>query len=163
LRLLLPPSRTRVEAPAPLDAYTGTLYKALGVSAWSASQRGWAENALLIHSAELGLVTASAFSPAPPLTELVAADEAVVDLRSPHYARRDPIPPGGWTVRVVNRDADGRRLAISHWNKHFKGAFVGALVADTPTIRTIEDLIRWSQANGHALEPVAEGQLDLIV
>lgn len=150
-------------ASAPLDAFTGTLYKALRVASWTADQRRWAEQAIIIHDAELGLVGGAAFEPAPPLTELVASDEAVVDLRSKEYIKRAPLPDGGWTVRVVNEAADGRRLAISHWNKHHKGVFVGALVADTPVIRTIEDLINWSAMNGHRLEPVAIGQLDLIV
>lgn len=163
MRLLLPPSRTRVAATAPLDAFTGTLYKALGVSSWTADQRRWAEHTIIIHDADLGLVGGAAFDPVPTIAELVAQDEAIVDLRSKEYVRRAPLPEGAWSVRVVNEAEDGRRLAISHWNKHYKGVFVGALVADSPTIRTIEDLINWSAVNGHRLEPVAMGQLDLIV
>jgi len=165
VRLLLPPSRT-VRGPAdafvPLDRYTGVLYKALGVEGLTPEQRRYAEDSILIHTAEDGLRGADGSVP-PPLDELVAVDEAVVDLRSKEYAKRDPLPEGGWTVRVVTSGEDGRRLAISHWNKHFKGVFVGALIADSPSIRTIEDLLRWAAANDHALEPVAEGHLDLLV
>jgi len=165
VRLLLPPSRT-VRGPAeefaPLDRYTGTLYKALGVDGMHAAQRAYAEAAILIHTAESGLRGADGSVP-PPLVELVAVDEAVVDLRSKEYVRRDPLPPGGWSVRVVSAGADGRRLSISHWNKHHKGVFVGALIADMPSIRTIEDLLRWAAANDHQLEPIADGELDLVV
>lgn len=165
MRLLLPPSRTvrgAVEEFVPLDRYTGTLYKALGVDGMNAQQRQYADAAILIHTAEHGLRAADGSVP-PPLAELVSVDEAVVDLRSKDYVRRDPLPPGGWAVRVVSQGEDGRRLAISHWNKHYKGVFVGALIADMPSIRTIEDLLRWAAANDHQLEPVAEGQLDLVV
>ena len=165
MRLLLPPSRTvrgGVDELAPLDRFTGTLFKALGVDGWNATQRQYADAAILIHTAEDGLRGGDGSMP-PPLAELIATDEAVVDLRSKEYVRRDPLPPGGWTVRVVSQAEDGRRLAISHWNKHYKGVFVGALVADTPSIRTIEDLLRWAAANDHQLEPVAEGMLDLVV
>ena len=165
MRLLLPPSRTvrgEAGALAPLDRYTGTLYKALGVDELNTAQRRYADDAILIHTAEDGLRGADGSVP-PPLAELVAVDEAVVDLRSKEYVRRDPLPAGGWTVRVVSQGEDGRRLAISHWNKHYKGVFVGALVADSPSIRTIEDLLRWAAANDHQLEPVADGELDLVV
>ena len=165
MRLLLPPSRTvrgAAEDFVPLDRYTGTLYKALGVDRLTSQQRRYADEVLLIHTAESGLREADGSAP-PPLTELVATDEAVVDLRSKEYVRRDPLPAGGWTIRVVTQGEDGRRLAISHWNKHHKGVFVGALIADTPAIRTIEDLLRWAAANDHQLEPVADGQLDLLV
>lgn len=165
MRLLLPPSRTvrgTAEEFAPIDRYTGTLYKALGVDGLNAQQRRYAEASILIHTAEDGLRGADGSVP-PALTELVPIDEAIVDLRSKEYVRREPLPVGGWTVRVVSQDADGRRLAISHWNKHYKGVFVGALVTDMPSIRTIEDLLRWAAANDHQLEPVAEGELDLLV
>lgn len=162
--LLLPPSRTVLSDAGlpPLRRFTGTLYKAIDVESLTPVQRAWADERILIHDAELGLVRADGTAP-PPLASLVAADPAVIDLRSKDYARRDPIPPGGWTVRVVSEGSDGRRLAISHWNKHHKGVLVGALVRARPRAATVPGLLRWAAGAGFRLERVASGELDLVV
>lgn len=167
--LLLPPSRTTRDGAAapfersPLDRYTGTLYKALNPETLTRAQRAWADERILIHSAERGLVRSDRWDAPPPLADLVAADGAVIDLRSKDYARRDPVPVGGWTVRVVSEGDDGRRLAVSHWNKLFKGQLVGALVRERPKAETVPGLIRWANRAGFRLERVSEGQLDLVV
>lgn len=167
--LLLPPSRTTRDGAAaaprhpPLEHYTGTLFKALDPESLTRAQRAWADERILIHSAEHGLVRSDRWEAPAPLIDLVAADGAVLDLRSKDYARRDPMPPGGWTVRVVSEGDDARRLAVSHWNKLYKGLFVGALVRHRPRTATVPGIIRWANRAGFRLERVAEGQLDLVV
>lgn len=164
MKILLPPSRTVRPDPAlaPLDRFTGTLYKAIDVEALTPAQRAWAMDHVLIHGPESGLVTANGDTP-PSLSALLAEGSLVIDLRSKEYARRDPVPPGGWTVRVVSEGDDGRRLAISHWNKLHKGIFVAALVRARPRAATLGGLLRWARGAGFHLERVADGHLDLVI
>lgn len=167
--LLLPPSRTTRDGAAaapvhpPLEHYTGTLFKAIDPASLTRAQRTWADERILIHSAEHGLVRSDRWEAPAPLLDLVAVDGAVLDLRSKDYARRDPVPADGWTVRVVSEGDDGRRLAVSHWNKLHKGLLVGALVRHRPKTATVPGIIRWANRAGFQLERVAEGQLDLVV
>lgn len=164
--LLLPPSRTVLpdESLPPLDRFTGTLYKAIDASALTRAQRAWADERILIHDAQRGLVRADRWEAAASgLDASVADGQLVIDLRSKDYARRDPVPPGGWTVRVVSEGEDGRRLAISHWNKLHKGVFVGALVRARPRAETLPGLLRWAAGAGFRLERVADGHLDFVV
>ncbi len=72
-------------------------------------------------------------------------------------------PAVAWTLRVVSEGDDGRRLVISHWNKHHKGVLAAALVRDRPRVRRIDDLLAWAQDAGIRLERVGDRQLDLIV
>jgi len=165
VRLLLPPSRTVAgdAATPPLARFTGTLYKAIDVGTLTRAQRAWADARILIHDADRGLVRADHWEAPAPLASLVADGELVLDLRSKEYARRDPLAAGGWTVRVASEDADGRRLAISHWNKHYKGVLVAALVRARPRAETVSGMLRWAAGAGFRLERVADGHLDLVV
>jgi len=168
VRILLPPSRTvRAGAPQeapPLERYTGVLYRALGAEQWSAASRRWAAETLLVHTAEHGLVGAAA-APGEPvdLARLMREAGPLVDLRSKEYARRAPVPPGAWTLRVVSEDGDGRRLTVSHWNKHHKGVLVAALARDRPRPRRLDGLLRWAAGAGLRLERAEEGVLELVV
>lgn len=67
------------------------------------------------------------------------------------------------TLRVVSEGDDGRRLAISHWNKHHKGVFAAALVRDRPEVAGVEDLLAWARRAGVRLESTGERSLDLVV
>ena len=170
MRLLLPPSRsirdggTADSGPiAPLVHYTGTLFKALAVDELSPHQLDWAAEHLLVHSSEHGLVHVHRWAAAPPLPDLIADGHAVVDLRSGEFVRKTKLPAGGWSVRVVSEGDDGRRLAVSHWNKLHKGVLIGALVRGMPSLVTIDDLLAWSSAAGFRLEPVGEHQLEFVV
>src|SRR5690606_16522726 len=123
----------------------------------------WAGTHLAIHSAEQGLVRVDGWAPLGPLAELVASGEIVVDLRSGEYVRRERLPAGGWAVRVVREGDDGRRLAVSHWNKLYKGRLVGALVRAMPALVSIDDLLGWASDAGFALERVDDFALELLV
>lgn len=162
--MVLPPSRTVGDDGAPpLEWFTGTLFTAVDAGSLTRAQRAWADERILIHDGERGIVRADRWEAPPPLASLVARGDLVVDLRSKDYARRDPLPPGGWTVRVVSEGDDGRRLAISHWNKHYKGVLVAALARARPRAATLPGLLRWAAAAGFRLERVSDGHLDLVV
>jgi cytoplasmic iron level regulating protein YaaA (DUF328/UPF0246 family) len=61
----------------------------------------------------------------PVLAEL-ATNELVVDLRSGPYAALGRLP-GAVGVDVIAKHADGRRTAVSHFNKAHKGRLARAL------------------------------------
>lgn len=162
MRLLLPPSRATRDAvgeSAPIDYYSGVLYQALEVSSWTAQERAYALEHLVLHDKEHGLVAAGRWDP----LEIGELSGFVLDARSKEYARRIKPPANAWTLRVVTEGIDGRRLAVSHWNKHHKGVFTRALVRDRAQIGGVNDLVAWSCAVGISLEVVAEGEVDLLV
>jgi len=162
MKLLLPPSRAvrdPVGDSAPIDHYSGVLYQALEVGAWSPAERAYALEHLVLHDKEQGLVAAGRWDPLEP-SELRGF---VLDARSKEYARRIKAPPQSWTLRVVTEGLDGRRLAVSHWNKHHKGVLTRALVRDRPRIRGVNDLVAWACAASIHLEVVGEGEVDLLV
>lgn len=162
MKLLLPPSRAVRDAigeSAPIDHYSGVLYQALEVGSWTNAEREYALDVLVLHDKEQGLVTAGRWDRVDP-SELRGF---VLDARSKEYARRIKSPPDAWTLRVVTEDAQGRRLAVSHWNKHHKGVLARALVRDRARIEGVNDLVAWGCAAGLRLEVAAEGEIDLFV
>lgn len=161
---------------APIDHYTGTLYKALGVPDWSSAERRWARTHLLIHDGDAGIVSAGSWDPVdlalpgPPVEEGASrpsrdhpVDGLLIDARSGEYVRRIRPPAHAFALRVVSEGADGRRLAISHWNKLHKGVLAAALVRDRPRIRRVHDLLAWASGAAIRLERVGDRQLDLVV
>lgn len=165
IRIVLPPSRTVRDAigdSVPVDHYTGTLYKALGAAGWSQAERRWAGEHLLIHDRDAGIVPALAWTPVE-LAALQAAGDVVVDARSKEYQRLVKAPADAWTLRVVSVADDGRRLAISHWNKHHKGVLAAALVADRPQLADVAALLAWSEGAGVRLERTGPRELDLVI
>ena len=171
MQLLLPPSRSVLDggtavsgadAP-PLEYYTGTLYKAIDAGSLTPAQRRWAAEHLAIHTLDGGLVHADRWEPLQPLAAILAAGETILDLRSGEYARKVKLPAGGWSVRVVSEGDDGRRLAVSHWNKLYKGQLVGALVRERPRVSTVPGLVRWANRAGFRLEQVGDRQLEFVV
>jgi cytoplasmic iron level regulating protein YaaA (DUF328/UPF0246 family) len=150
--------RDAIGDSAPIDHYTGVLYKALDVAAWSAPERRWALNHLLIHDKDAGIVAAGSWEP----VDLATLPGLVVDARSKEYVRLVAPSPSAITLRVVSEDAAGRRLAISHWNKHHKGVLARALVAARPTIRTLPALLTWAPTAALRLDRTGPTTLDLI-
>ncbi|WP_278312847.1 YaaA family protein [Lolliginicoccus levis] len=134
-------------APA-LERYTGVLFDALDAGSMTLSERGRAEERLLIGSALLGAVAAADPIPyyklsaasripgeptlralwRPVLGEEIAAlgRGLVIDLRSGGYAALGPVP-GAISVTVMSERPDGSRKVVSHFNKHYKGLLVRAL------------------------------------
>ena len=169
--------RSRIETSPPIDHYTGTLYKALGATDWSAAERRWALAHLLIHDKDAGIVAAGSWDPVD-LSRAVSGSGTrgslserseskggplLIDARSKEYVRLIPAPDTAFSLRVVSEGDDGRRLAISHWNKHHKGVLARALVRDRPRIGGIASLLSWAQDAGVRLERVGDRELDLVV
>ena len=161
-----------------LHRYTGVLYDALGFGALTRPQQRRAGRRLAVASALFGVVRATDPIPAyrcsgdsvvpgvGPLRELwrpaiepVLAEtgELIVDLRSGTYATLARLP-GAVTVRVVT----GQGLAISHFNKAYKGqlARVLALAPREPT--SVTGVVRIARAAGLTLHKTGERSLDLV-
>jgi cytoplasmic iron level regulating protein YaaA (DUF328/UPF0246 family) len=142
--------RTAATMPA-LHRYTGVLYDALDVESLRGAAAGRARARLAVGSALFGLLRAddpipayrlSAGSKLPgqpglparwrPVLEPVLADLAgrglVVDLRSGAYVGLGRLSEAV-RVDVIAEQTDGRRTAVSHFNKAHKGRLARALVS----------------------------------
>lgn len=168
-----------------IERYTGVLYDGIGLDGLDAASRAYGDRTLLIHSALFGVLRAGDPIPAyrvshdsrlpglrlpahwrSPVSAVLGelqATEPVLDLRSSSYVGLGPAPTAATTLRVVRDGAAGRRVAISHDNKRFKGALVGALLRSQPTLDAIDDLIAWGASAGFVLQPAGDGRLDLVV
>jgi cytoplasmic iron level regulating protein YaaA (DUF328/UPF0246 family) len=166
-----------------LERYTGVLYDALGAETLSAAEREFADQHLVIGSALFGLLRAGDPIPAYRLSHdsklpdlslrrhwkqgVTAAlgqhDGLVLDLRSESYASLGPAPASALYLRVVSEDARGRRVALSHFNKHGKGEFTRAVITSGVNHEGVESLLEWAASSGIRLEPGAPGELDLVL
>jgi uncharacterized protein len=165
-----------------IERYTGVLYDALGIGSFSRGERGRAYRRLAVASALFGVVRAGDAIPAYRLSggstlpgvgtlrsawhpalgkSLSAVDELVLDLRSGPYAHLATVPHAV-PVRVVEQDASGRRLAVSHFNKAHKGRLAAALARAPREPGTLRGVISIAGGAGLRLERTAEG-LDLVV
>ena len=183
--------RNRVLTKAPtmpaLDRYTGVLYEALDASTLSAGERAFADEHVRIHSALFGLLGAGDRIPAYRLShdsrldapsvkaswagviskELARhRDELILDLRSEAYVHLGPVPPTvphAFFLRVVTTGDDGVTRALNHFNKKGKGELVRAIVQHGTDFRSIDELVAWGAASGHALAVTKPGELQLTV
>jgi uncharacterized protein len=168
-----------------VDRYTGVIYDALHADTLSAAARSFAAEHLVISSALFGLLRANDPIPAyrlshdsrlPDLSlgrlwraavsaELAQRSGLVLDLRSEAYAAlgRAPQRPGSLYLRVVSESADGRRAALSHFNKHAKGEFTRRVLEAGVVHSTADSLIRWATSNQIRVEHGVAGELDLVV
>jgi uncharacterized protein len=157
-----------------IDRYAGVLFDALDPSTLSTDARSFAGSTVVVHSALFGLVGALDPIPAyrmshdsrvpgvrlrsfwrPSLSSLLASRSGVIlDLRSEGYAELGPAPARADSVfvRVVSVDADGRRRALNHFNKHAKGRFTRAFLQSRPAIGSLDELIAWARAEGFRLD-----------
>lgn len=166
-----------------IERYTGVLFDGLDAASLNPSQREFARDHLVIHSALFGLLGANDPIPAYRLShnsrlpkislrkhwrEPIAAvlggyDGLILDLRSEAYAELGPAPAGAWYVRVVSEDGAGRRVALSHFNKKGKGEFARAVVEAGIDHPTVDSLLEWAAVTGIRLERGAPGELDLVL
>ena len=168
-----------------LDRYTGVVYDALAAETLGETGREFAYEHLVIGSALFGLLRAGDGIPAYRLShdsrlpglslralwrEAVSAELGrrpglVLDLRSEAYAALGPSPcrEGSYYLRVLAEGVDGRRIALSHFNKKAKGEFTRAVVDAAIDHASVDSLLEWAARSGLRLEVGSEGELNLVV
>lgn len=168
-----------------IERYTGVLYDGLDAATLGVRGRLWLHEHVLVNSALLGLVGAGDEIPAYRLSHntrlpalalrkhwrdslgavLAATPGLVLDLRSESYAALGPLPARDDAVylRVVSQGPDGRRKALTHFNKRGKGEFLRALALSGRDHDSVESLLLWAASAGVALERGAPGELELTV
>ena len=178
-------NRTLVSSPVmpAIDRYTGVIYDALDAASLSTDARAFAADHLVIGSALFGLLRADDPIPAYRLShdsrlpgvalrrhwrlgveaELRQWEGLTLDLRSEAYAGLGRAGQGSFYLRVLSEDANGRRVALSHFNKHAKGEFTRALLESGVVHSTADELVAWARKNQINLDYGAPGELDLVV
>ena len=166
-----------------LKRYTGVLFDGLDAPSMTPAERSFAHKVLVVHSALFGPVAAGDLIPAYRLshnsrlpgmtlkshwrqsvTDALASVEGLqLDLRSEAYAQLGAASPNSIYLRVVNEAPDGKRVALSHFNKKSKGLFSRALINAGIEHSTVESLMAWARGAGFRLEHGAPGELDLVV
>ncbi|MFL6142127.1 MAG: peroxide stress protein YaaA [Labedaea sp.] len=165
-----------------VERYTGVLYDALGIASFTRAERRRAGGRLAVTSALFGVLRAADPIPAyrlsggstlpgigglrgiwhPVLSKtLSTVDDLMLDLRSGPYAALARVPHA-ITVRVVGEDAAGRRVAVSHLNKAYKGRLAAALARAPREPGTVRAVMRLAGLAGLRLEPAGERVLDLV-
>ena len=166
-----------------VDRYTGVIYDALDAVTLSAEARAFAAQHLAIGSALFGLLRSHDPIPAYRLShdsrlpglalgrlwragveaELRQQEGLILDLRSEAYAHLGRAPMGSLYLRVLTEGPDGRRTALSHFNKHAKGEFTRRVLEAGIVHEDAESLIRWAQERQINLDYGETGELDLVV
>lgn len=168
-----------------LDRFDGVLYEGLDASTLPSGARAFAHDHLAVSSALFGLlgpddpIPAYRLSPDSRLPRtplkplwsaavsavLAAREGLILDLRSEAYAALGPAPrrQETWYLRVVSEGDNGRRRALSHFNKKGKGEFTRALLLAGTTHPDAASLLTWAATAGIRLEPGAPGELTLVV
>jgi len=77
----------------------------------------------------------------------MAAGDWVLDARSSGYRDLAPVPAGVTSFYLEVVSANGGK-ALNHFNKVHKGELVAALVADSPTLVSLEDFVNWCDSTG---------------
>ena len=163
--------RTSPTMPA-LHRYTGVLFDAL--SAPTLPELAW--DRLAVGSALFGVVRAGDLIPRYRLsggtkldertmrsrwgrliTEALAEEDFVVDLRSGAYQQLGRVP-GAVTVRV---EKDGK--VVSHFNKHYKGELARVLASAPVAASSAADVVDIARAAGLHISPTSATELTLVV
>ena len=168
---------------AAVDRYTGVIYDALDAGTLNAPARAFAADHLVIGSALFGLLRSLDPIPAYRLShdsrlpglglgklwragveaELQQRPGLILDLRSEAYAHLGRAPAGSFYIRVLSEGPDGRRTALSHFNKHAKGDFSRRVLDAGRVHANAASLIDWARENQIHLEHGVQGELDLVV
>lgn len=172
-------------AAAAAHVYSGVLYDAAGMAAWSPDQLSRAAQRVRIVSALWGLVSPADRIPAYRLSmstslgrigplaaawrphlaaelDRLTAQKLVVDCRSAAYSAAWKAPSSAIAIRVEQR-RDDRRIVVSHMAKHARGVLAGALAAapaPPTTPAELADLAR--ELPGTADVELGDGGLTLI-
>lgn len=180
-------NRSLLESPTmpAIERYTGVVYDALDAATLSDGARAFASRHVAIGSALFGLLMAEDAIPAYRLSHdsrlgrlrlrghwstavsstLARFDGLILDLRSEAYSALGPAPirANSLHVRVLTDTADGRRVALSHFNKKAKGEFARAVVTAGIDHTNADELITWAASCDIQLEPGVPGELNLVV
>ena len=168
---------------AAVDRYTGVIYDALDAESLTPPARAFAGGHLVIGSALFGLLRSHDPIPAYRLShdsrlpglglgtlwragveaELRERSGLILDLRSEAYAHLGRAPAGSFYIRVLSEGPDGRRTALSHFNKHAKGEFTRRVLDAGIAHDDAASLIDWARENQIHLEHGVDGELDLVV
>lgn len=179
--------RNRTLASAPvmpaIERYTGVLFDGLNATSMTVAERSFAQETVIVHSALFGPLGAGDPIPAYRLshnsrlpglalkshwrasvTEALSAVEGLqLDLRSEAYAQFGAASTNSVYLRVVTEGTDGKRVALSHFNKKSKGVYSRALISAGIKHANVESLLAWSRGAGFRIERGAPGELDLVV
>ena len=179
--------RNRVLESSPvmpaIERYTGVIYDALDAGTLDGDARRFARDHLAIGSALFGLLRADDPIPAYRLShdsrlpglalgrlwragvsaELQRVEGLILDLRSEAYAALGRAPAGSFYLRVLSEGDDGRRTALSHFNKHAKGEFTRRVLEAGVDHPNADSLLRWARKNRITLDYGVGGELDLVV
>ncbi|QAV69104.1 peroxide stress protein YaaA [Salinibacterium sp. UTAS2018] len=179
--------RNRMLLTAPvmpaLERYTGVLFDGLDASSMTSDEVAFAHETVVVHSALFGPIGAGDLIPAYRLSHNSkvpgfplkkhwrgVATQALselgglqLDLRSEAYAQLGTAAENSAYLRVVTAGADGKRVALSHFNKKSKGLFTRALVRAGIRHESVDSLVAWAGDAGFRLEHGAPGELDLVV
>lgn len=155
-----------------LHRYTGVLFDAL--SAPTLPELAWSR--LAVGSALFGVVRAGDLIPRYRLsggtkldgramrsrwgrliTEALAEEDFVVDLRSGAYQQLGKVP-GAVTVRV---EKDGK--VVSHFNKHYKGELARVLASAPVEAASAADVVDIAREAGLDISPTSATELTLVV
>jgi uncharacterized protein len=157
------------------ERYGGTLYKAIGIDAFTKHEVELMRGNVLIQSALFGLISATDRIPWYRLSANTVlpkvslkkvwrehqdaaynrlVDMPIIDLRSKAYVDLAPIPEhlDSYWVEVVAEDSKGQRRALNHFNKTAKGEFVGAFVRAKTPPKTLTQLKAVAKKAGLGLE-----------
>jgi len=166
-----------------IERYTGVIYDALDAATLPAAARAFAADHLAIGSALFGLLRADDSIPAYRLShdsrlpglglgrlwragveaELQQRQGLILDLRSEAYSSLGRAPEGSLYLRVLSEGPDGRRTALSHFNKHAKGEFTRSVLESGVVHADADALIRWARESQINLDYGVAGELDLVV
>jgi hypothetical protein len=166
-----------------LERYTGVLYEGLDAQTLSPAARAFAGEHVVIGSALFGLLRADDRIPAyrlshnsrlpgvslrslwagPVGAQLSLEHGLILDLRSESYVALGPAPAWAWYLRVVSEGPDGRRVALTHFNKKGKGEFTRAVIESGIDHDTVDSLLAWAAGSGIRLSLGKAGELDLVV
>lgn len=173
--------RTAPVLPA-IERYAGVVYDGLEPGSLDPAGRSWVEAHVLIGSALFGLVRAGDPIPAyrfstsaalpglslrshwsPAITRVLRGQRAwVLDARSEAYARLGPPPADAAVLHVEQIGADGRRRALNHFNKLYKGRLVRRLAETSADVGSRAALLAWAAAAGVPLEPRGARDVTLV-
>lgn len=178
-------NRTFQSAPImpALERYTGVLFDGLDAISMTPAERSFAYETVVVHSALFGPIGAGDPIPAyrlshnsripglslkshwrVPVADALSAVEGLqLDLRSEAYTQLGAASSNSVYLRVVNEGPDGKRVALSHFNKKSKGLFSRALISAGIKHDTVDSLMSWSNGAGFRLEHGAAGEIDLVV